>query len=217
MSITSNFGKITGHRTFKTVLLILSLAVIAIVAYIAQPNNKPTSTHIASSTSSKGKTSNHHTSTTNTQSTNSNSAATTTSSASNKPSSNNTPTTGPCSSILTADQVKSVLGGSPSASANNGVTSQNIDITITTCAYSVGSNTAAVTEHKSNTPTGQHENDDQFGSSRPSGVTSVSGYGQNAYWQTSTGLNVLENNNWYVVNLSGNESSSEQLAKAAQL
>lgn len=94
-------------------------------------------------------------------------------------------------------------------------------MTTTSCAYIVGSSTAAIIEHRSITPAGQHENDDQFGSARPSGVTSVSGYGQVAYWQPSSGLNILQNNNWYIVSISNNgsisESSSEQLAKAAAL
>jgi hypothetical protein len=123
--------------------------------------------------------------------------------------------------VLTASQAKSVLGGTPNANRSNGVTKQTADTTTITCTYTNGSNTATIVAYKSNTPTGRHENDDQFGSSRPSGVTTVSGYGQVAYWQASTGLNILKENDWFVVSLKNNGSLSEnnsmQLAKAAQL
>jgi hypothetical protein len=214
--------KITGHPAFRSVVLVLLLAVIAFTAYITQPSNKQTSARTTTASAATKPNDNTHAASNTHASTSGNSTATSPKSSSGSTaSSGSTSTTGPCSSVLTADQAKTVLGDNPAASTSNGTTSQATDMTIISCAYTVGVNTATVIEHKSNTPTGQHENDDQFGSSRPSGVTSVSGYGQVAYWQSSTGLNILQDNDWYVVSISNNgsisESSSEQLAKASPL
>jgi hypothetical protein len=212
---------LTGHQAFRTIVLVMLLAIIALTAYVMQPSSKPTNARTATSVSSTTKqTTTSHT-TRAPQNSPSKSSPPAPTSSGNKAASNSATTTGPCDSVLTSSQAKSVVGGSPSASSSNGITGQSADITTITCTYSSGSSTASIIEHKSSTPTGQHENDDQFGSSRPSGVTSVSGYGQVAYWQTSTGLNVLQNNNWYIISVSNNgsinESSSEQLAQTSQI
>lgn len=215
--------RITGHPAFRSVVLVLLLAVIAFTAYITQPSNKQVSAHTNAtvSTTSKSNENTHTTSNAHTSTSGNGTATSSKTSSGSAASSTSTVTTGPCESVLTADQAKAVIDSSPTASASNGTTNQTTDMTTIQCAYIAGSNTATVIEHKPNTPTGQHENDDQFGSSRPSGVTSVSGYGQVAYWQPSTGLNILQNNDWYMVSVTSNgsisESSSEQLAKALPL
>lgn len=129
-------------------------------------------------------------------------------------------TTGPCASVLTLAQAQSVLSG-VSASSGNGTSSTDANTTVITCTYSSGSSNAAIVAHLANNGVGQSTNDLQFGSERPSNAVSVSGFGQSAFWQPGTGLNILKNNDWYVVNYSkdgsSTQSDSEQLANAAGL
>lgn len=218
--IKGNLRKFTEQRTFRSIILVVLLLVIALTAYITQPNNKPTNTRSSSSIGATKQTSSSQSTGTPRNNTSNKTTSSTTAGASTA-ASKSVNSSGPCNAVLTTDQAKAVIGGNPSTSSSNGDSSQSADITSIACKYTSGSVVASIIENKSNTPTGQHENDDQFGSSRPSGVTTVSGYGQAAYWQTTTGLNVLENNNWYVVSVSNNgalnEPSSKQLAQDSQL
>lgn len=215
--------KVTQHSAFRNTALIMLLVIIALTAYLTQPDTRPINAHTAngSNTTTKSNASNYTAPKKNGSVPNNGNTSAATSANSAIASNGSATPSGPCDSVLTVSQAKSVLGGSPTAKNGNGTTGQSADITTVTCSYSVEPDIATIIEHKSNTPTGQHENDDRFGSSRPSGVTNVSGYGQAAYWETSTGLNILQDNNWYVVSVSNNgslnEPTSKQLAQASQI
>jgi hypothetical protein len=226
---TRKLHEVTEHSMFRVVALVAILAVIALLAYVTQPNSNPTKANTAhtSNTSNTGSTQQSDRSSASTsQSSTSNSTSTSGSSTSHSSSSttsgsSNSSTQGPCNSVLTADQAASALGGNPSAGSSNGISSQTANVTTITCSYTSGVDSVSIIANNATTPTGQHDNDDQFGSSRPSGVTAVPGYGQVAYWQASTGLNILQDNNWYVVSLYNNgtlsEQGSMQLAQTAKL
>lgn len=132
------------------------------------------------------------------------------------------PTAGPCATVLTVAEVKSALNSNTiTVAKNNGIMSQNSNTTIVTCAYSSGSNNMSIVAHLARSSIGQSDNAVSFGSGRPQGVTNVNGFGDNAYWQTSTGLNILKRNIWYVVRYEKQGtvtlSNSEKLATFAKL
>jgi hypothetical protein len=129
----------------------------------------------------------------------------------------------PCSEVFSLSTATSILGNTVSSSSSNGVTSQDDNDTVISCAYSNGSNSVSVVEHiANNTNLGASTNDVNFGSGLPSGAVGVGGYGDSAFWQQSTSqLNILKNNNWYLISYSKQGSSSlsnaEQVASALQL
>jgi hypothetical protein len=124
-----------------------------------------------------------------------------------------------CDGVFSSSAAAQVLGAGASADASNGVTSQTADTTVMTCAYSNNSGSATVVVHRAHTTIGASSNEVAFGSGRPSGVTAVSGYGSSAFWQsTSSELNILHDNDWYVIASSaGTLTSAEQVAQAAHL
>lgn len=129
--------------------------------------------------------------------------------------------TDPCVNVLTATEAQSLIGSQASPSVNNGVVSKSVDITEVNCSYSFKGTSVSILDYMPNSSIGQSDNDVRFGSGLPSGVTQVNGYGNSAFWQASSGLNILQNNNWYVVNYANNGASSlsasEKLAKTANL
>lgn len=129
---------------------------------------------------------------------------------------------GACMSVLSTATAQKVLGASVTAQRDNGVMSQTVDITTTNCAYTAGADVASAVLHAARTSVGASTNDLTFGSERPHDAVSVKGYGSAAFWQPSTGeLNILKDNNWYVIHCvlhsRASVSGAEAIAAAAHL
>jgi len=120
--------------------------------------------------------------------------------------------------LLTLDVARKLLGsGTQASTPGDTSTYQATDTNVTACAYANGDNNVQLVVRTPTSSLGTSENDTVFGSGRPSGATTVQGYGQSAYWDSSAHtLNILGSNNWYVITRStGTEADTE--AVAAQL
>jgi hypothetical protein len=228
-SITKQVPISKRNLKMNTLAVVVIALLTGLVLLITKPNNSTSPNSSSSSSNSSLSSSQKSSSATNSNSNRAKSSASDSGSGSKGSSSSNSSssgstipaTTGPCAAVLTAAQAQSVIGGTVSATGSNGIASQTTDITEITCVYSSGTNSASIVEDAYNTQAGQNANEVQFGSGRPSGVSSLKGYGQSAFWQASSGLNILDNNNRYIVkssvNGSLNEAASENLAKHANL
>lgn len=138
----------------------------------------------------------------------------------NKGSSNSSSSTTPKNTacgLLTADVAQKLLDSSAKASQSNGLAdSDNRDTKVTTCTYiKEGANPEAHEEismqvHTAKTSLGARGNQTAFGSERPKGTTTVTGYGDAAFWNQSKGeLNVLQHNTWYVFSILHDTSPSK--------
>lgn len=117
--------------------------------------------------------------------------------------------------LLTLDVARKLLGsGTQTSTPGDTSTYQATDTNVTACAYANGSSNVQLVVRTPTSSLGTSENDTVFGSDRPSGATTVQGYGQSAYWDSSAHtLNILGNNNWYIITRNSNtESSTEAVA-----
>lgn len=118
--------------------------------------------------------------------------------------------------LLSASIAKQIVGTDAHSVVGSSTTSlQANDTTITNCAYTGQNGTVQLTIRAPSGHVGMSENDVQFGSGRPSGVVTESGYGQAAYWNPADHtLNVLGSNNWYIISRNTNtQADSEAAAK----
>jgi hypothetical protein len=68
------------------------------------------------------------------------------------------------------------------------------------------------------TEKGVASNSNEFGALRPVGVQDVAGYGDNAYWDAAHGqLNILKNQNWYIVSYGPVSPAERTLDQTRQL
>jgi hypothetical protein len=92
--------------------------------------------------------------------------------------------------------------------------SSNSNTTVSTCVYTNGLTISSTNyesinllAHTSLSSLGTSDNVVVFGSERPSDVTDVQGIGQASYWDPNASqLNILNDNNWYVVSLNKGRS-----------
>lgn len=139
----------------------------------------------------------------------------------------NIPTKKQACGIFTLADAKRLLGDSVKGGDNPADTSSQ-DIDVTTCNYlqdlsssnvpvSSGK-TASLTVKIPKTADGIKSNQGQFGPIKPSGVEDISGYGDNAYWDTEHGqLDILKNNTWYILSNGSTTPSSRTLDEARQM
>lgn len=92
------------------------------------------------------------------------------------------------------------------------------DIVVSNCAYStkyvVGKpdslKTASLLARSAKTIIGADSNRSAFEAQRPAGAQSVEGYGEAAYWNPyTTQLNILKNDNWYII-IGGSTTSTNR-------
>lgn len=130
-----------------------------------------------------------------------------------------------CQIFTTAD-AKSLLGGNVKGGQSPaGATSPDLDIS--TCTYTQSSNSGvSVSDRKSasllvrspKTDKGLTSNNNEFGPLKPTTVQDVSGYGDHAYWDAAHGqLNILKNNNWYILSYGSAAPASRSLEQTQQL
>ena len=119
----------------------------------------------------------------------------------------------PACKVLTTTVAQETLGSAATSDpANNGPASGTSDDEIDVCTYTSSNNSQviSVTAYTAKTQLGASTNDLAFGSERPNDATSVSGLGQSAYWDASSGqLDVLASNNRYIITwTTGNPAKS---------
>jgi hypothetical protein len=128
--------------------------------------------------------------------------------------------------IFTLADAKQLLGDTAKGGVNP-VYDSSPDFDISTCSYTQdqGAN-APVASKKSatllmqapKTAIGIASNQKEFGPFKPAGVQDISGYGEQAYWDTEHGqLNILKNNTWYILSYGPNTPSERTLDQAKQL
>lgn len=129
-------------------------------------------------------------------------------------------------SIFTLGEAKQLLGDSAKGSAGP-PENDSADLTVSSCVYKQTSGPdAPVTANKSasllvrspKTAAGAQSNLNQFDTVKPANVQDVSGYGDKAYWDRGHGqLDILKNNNWYILSYGSPTPSSRTLDEAKQL
>jgi hypothetical protein len=115
---------------------------------------------------------------------------------------------------LTLSAAKSLLGAAAASATPADLSiSQASNTEITNCAYAADGNSIQLTLRTAKGSLGASQNATAFGSERPAGVTDVQGYGQSAYWDPGTAhLNVLSQNNWYIMATGQNTQASAEAA-----
>ena len=102
--------------------------------------------------------------------------------------------------VLTTSIAQQIIGTTAKEQAATDSVTATKDTQVDSCAYAAGSKTVQLTVRSSKNSLGTSENATAFGSERPAGAVTVSGYGQSAYWDPAKHtLNVLSSNNWYVI------------------
>jgi hypothetical protein len=128
--------------------------------------------------------------------------------------------------IFTLSDAKKLLGDTAKGGQNS-VTTSSKDVDVSTCTYTEdsGSNAPVATHQSatllariSRTPKGVVSNQSQFGPLKPAGVQDVSGYGDMAFWDAQHGqLNILKNNNWFILSNGPITPADRTLDEAKQL
>jgi len=91
------------------------------------------------------------------------------------------------------------------------------DIKTSNCKYSASASlkSASIKAHISTSKSGAAANKKQFTMELPSATEKVSGVGDAAYWDSALGqLNILKDNNWYIVSIGGLRPTDKTLAEA---
>lgn len=128
--------------------------------------------------------------------------------------------------IFTLADAKQVLGDSAKG-GETGTSTSSDALAVSTCSYTqqIGSNTpvsssksASLLVRAPKNSAGVTSNQNQFSVLKPAGTQSVSGYGDNAYWDGQFGqLNILKNNTWYIVSNGPITPTARTLDQAKQL
>lgn len=128
------------------------------------------------------------------------------------------PVTDACK-LLTQAVAMVILGGNAqTATPDSAAPFVATNTAITGCKYSTGSSAVQLMIRRPNGALGVSENATVFGSGKPSGAATVSGYGQAAYWDPSAHtLNVLGDNNWYIISRGGGSTQADAEATAKLL
>lgn len=136
------------------------------------------------------------------------------------------PTVKNACTIFTLADAKQLLGDT----AKGGLTpifDSSTDFDVSTCTYTQdqGANTPVASKKSATlliqapkTDIGIASNQKEFGPFKPPGVQDLSGYGEQAYWDTEHGqINILKNNIWYILSFGPNTPSQRTLDETRQL
>lgn len=134
--------------------------------------------------------------------------------------------------VLTEAAAKQVIGdGAKKGDTAAGNVSSD-DVSVSNCVYNYKSVTTGpalqqlqstesvgILARAARTKLGAESNKAVFASQKPAGVQDVSGYGNKAFFNPSTGqLNILKGNNWYILShYTGVSSNKSTLAEATEL
>jgi hypothetical protein len=123
--------------------------------------------------------------------------------------------------IFTSAEAQDLLDSSVKAGQNL-VSTASPDLNISTCTYTqsgvANRNSASLLVRVPTTDKGITSNNNEFGPLKPTTVQDVSGYGDSAYWDAEHGqLNILKNNNWYILSFGAAVPSSRSLEQTRQM
>jgi hypothetical protein len=128
--------------------------------------------------------------------------------------------------IFTLADAKQLLGGNVKGGENT-VPAASPDLTVSSCSYTQDTGnsqpvnsaaSAALLMRHPTTSSGISSNQNEFGNLRPAGVQDVPGYGDAAYWDGEHGqLNILKNNDWYILSYGTTTPADRTLDQATQL
>jgi hypothetical protein len=110
--------------------------------------------------------------------------------------------------ILTPVVARQILPPPVIQMTNDTSDSRTSTVNVTSCEYrstatSASNKTVRLTIHAALSTLGALENDVQFGSGKPANVETIPGYGQSAFWNsTSSQLSILKNDTVYIVSCS---------------
>lgn len=119
--------------------------------------------------------------------------------------------------LLTLAAARQVLGDTAQYIAPADPTiSQPSGTSLSACAYRGQTGDMQMIVRTAQNPLGASQNATVFGSEKPSGVVTLTGYGQSAYWNPqTTQLHILSSNDWYIITSSqGTQAGAEAVAHA---
>lgn len=130
---------------------------------------------------------------------------------------------------LTLEQAKAVLGQDARAADISLPSASSDDIEVSQCLYEqpAGITIESIKAQKqasllvrgAKTNSGADSNTSVFkGANKPANVQEVGGYGESAFWNPEFGqLNVLKNNNWYILSVGPSNPADKKLEDAKTL
>lgn len=121
--------------------------------------------------------------------------------------------------LLTQADADAVLGSGATKGEKTKDTSTD-DINVSTCTYTQASNFKAATilARSAKTSAGTDSNKAMFSSQLPASIQKIDGIGDSAYWDPTYGqLNILKNNNWYIVSVGGLKPTDKTLSETRVL
>lgn len=126
--------------------------------------------------------------------------------------------------VLTKEVAENLLGTGAQYGDTNAGNADSSDISVSSCSYTspAGTNTnetevASVLARVALTQTGADSNKAVF-ATLPTDAVDVNGYGESAFWNPNYGqLNILKNNNWYILSFGSFIIDSRTAGEAKQL
>jgi hypothetical protein len=122
--------------------------------------------------------------------------------------------------LFTEADAKAIMGAS-ATTGDNTPSTESDDIKISNCSYTNNATAVkdikviTVTSRSPLTQTGVDSNKEAFTTQRPSGAETVSGYGDDAYWDPATyQMAILKDNNWIAIVYGGTNPTNNTLADA---
>lgn len=131
--------------------------------------------------------------------------------------------------VMSLDDARRAIGDDAEKPADaSTANASSDDIEVTQCLYQTpagdvasikNQKQASLLTRSAKTDTGAESNQQVFeGGARPPGVQTVEGYGESAFWNPEFGqLNILQNDNWHVVQVGGSVPSDRTLDDAKKL
>ncbi|MBX4188587.1 hypothetical protein KW792_00625 [Candidatus Saccharibacteria bacterium] len=128
--------------------------------------------------------------------------------------------------IFTLSDARTLLGES-AKTGQSPADATSPDLNVSTCTYTQPNGTGVpVSERKSasllaripKTEKGTNSNQSEFGPLKPTTVQDVPGYGEQAFWDADHGqLNILKNNNWYILSFGSVSPDQRSLQETQQM
>ncbi len=129
--------------------------------------------------------------------------------------------------VLTQDVATQILGADNKKGDTSAGNVSTDALSVSNCTYStnytVGQPISSVKAvsilvRAAKNSTGKDSNNNSFGPGRPAGAQTVSGYGDDAFWNPTYGqLNILKHNNWYILSSGSSSLTTRTLDDAKKL
>lgn len=129
--------------------------------------------------------------------------------------------------VFTIEEAQKVLGITAKKGDTKAGDVSNDQVSVSTCSYSTpladgasvsSIKTATLLARSAKNSEGAKGNKSQFGTGMPAGAQKVDGYGNDAFWNPAFGqLNIMKNNNWYILSSGSPKVSDKTLDDAKKL